>query len=418
MMIESPTTLPPKQGWQVFSAAPHRMMFFGGAVQLVLATAWWFYDLAARFMGLLPYHPPVIPPAFAHLFFMIDGFMPFFMFGFLFTAAPRWLNVQPPPAATYVKVFFCMSAGGILLDAGLFTSRLLMAAGAAVYLAGWALGWVTTVRFMLANLQADRRHLLPIGAALAMGLAGVAAYIAWLLTQRPALLEFSRIAGIWLFLLPVFLSVGHRMIPFFSSAILGQDEKPWRPYPLLWLFLAGLAAHALLELAGLQNWLLACDLPLAVAGLFTTVHWHFRRSFQNRLLAMLHIGFSWFGIGMLLFSIQDLLHVVLPGGPEPMAWAPLHALTMGFFLSLMLAMVSRVSLGHSGRRLEASDATWRLFLAFQAGVILRVLADILPAQGTAVFYTLAAATALACFAVWFWLYAPLYLRPRTDHRPG
>jgi uncharacterized protein involved in response to NO len=153
---------------------------------------------------------------------------------------------------------------------------------------------------------------------------------------------------------------------------------------------------------------------MAVAAASLAVRWGIAQSFANRLLAMLHVGFAWLGIAYLLHALQSLLRLA---GIEALGLAPVHALTIGFLASTALAMVSRVSCGHSGRTLAADRLTWCAFWLLQCAAVLRVMADIW--RGAYGGLTLAAAALwLACFAAWSWRYLPAYWRPRADGRPG
>lgn len=100
--------------------------------------------------------------------------------------------------------------------------------------------------------------------------------------------------------------------------------------------------------------------------------------------------------------------------------APLHALAIGFFASMILAMASRVTLGHSGRPLELDRPTWLLFLGFQATAIIRVIADVLPSAAVIlpVLYVAAGLVWLVCFILWSIKYVPIYWRQRVDGKPG
>lgn len=76
--------------------APHRFFFLVGVVQLAVVSAWWLCVLASRVFPGLPRPAPTLPDTVVHALLMTCGFAPFFMFGFLFTAGPRWLGVDPP----------------------------------------------------------------------------------------------------------------------------------------------------------------------------------------------------------------------------------------------------------------------------------------------------------------------------------
>jgi len=144
--------------------------------------------------------------------------------------------------------------------------------------------------------------------------------------------------------------------------------------------------------------------------------WKFRRSFEVRLLAMLHIAFLWFGVAMALYTVQSL--ALLVGNVWILGRAPLHALGIGFVTGMMVAMASRVTLGHSGRALEADNLTWRVLFGVNLAAALRIGAEFLPPAIAGTLNVLAAATWLAALAPWAWRYLPMYLRPRIDGKPG
>ena len=139
------------------------------------------------------------------------------------------------------------------------------------------------------------------------------------------------------------------------------------------------------------------------------------RAFHMTWMAFFLCFFAWFGIAMLLYGLQSVIYFV--SGNLLFGLAPLHALGIGFFSGMILAMASRVTLGHSGRPLELDRATWLLFLGFQATAVIRIVADLVPAMA-AVFYLLAALVWLGCFGMWAFRFAPIYWRARVDGKPG
>jgi uncharacterized protein involved in response to NO len=167
-----------------------------------------------------------------------------------------------------------------------------------------------------------------------------------------------------------------------------------------------------LAAGGLDAWTWPVDLPAAVLTLWLTFRWGLVQSLRNRLLAMLHLGFVWYGLGFLLAGASSLSQLAGGGG---LGLAPLHALTIGFAASLLLAMVTRVTCGHSGRTLAADAVTWRLFQVLQLAALCRVAADALPGYAAYVAAVLAWST---CFVIWSVKYAPSYWRRRADGRPG
>ena len=164
--------------------------------------------------------------------------------------------------------------------------------------------------------------------------------------------------GVWCFLIPVFATVCHRMIPFFTASVLPQIAV-FRPWWVLGVMVGGALAHGAIEALGPENATWLVDLPAAAFLWILVLRWGIVQSLANRLLAMLHFGFVWYAIALTLFGVQSLLGTV---GYHLLGLAPLHALTMGFCSSLLVAMVTRVTAGiraHARRRrvdLEAVPA--------------------------------------------------------------
>lgn len=400
--------------WHTFTAAPHRVFFFAGAMQGLFALLWWTFDLMARYLGVFAPATWVVPSIWGHAFLMLYGFFPFFIFGFLMTAAPNWVNGDKVKRAHYVPAFVLMTSGVALFYPALLLGRWLAMLALALYLAGWMTGWLALLSIVLKSPHEDKRHAYTIVGVMFVGWLGAAAYFLWLLSDAFFWLHLAITGGIWLFLLPTFVSVSHRMVPFFSSTVL-SDYQLHRPYWALFVLLGGMAAHAVLDLGGVSRLLWLADLPMAVMALYLSVLWGFHRSFQVRLLAVLHIGFAWLGLSLALYAVQSFIQFSF--GREMLGFAPLHALTIGFFSSMLLAMVTRVTLGHSGRNLEADATTWLLFLGFQFTALFRILGDF-PLPGSTHFYLAAALIWLSCFALWGAKHIPMYLRPRVDGKPG
>ncbi|NTV95253.1 MAG: NnrS family protein, partial [Thiobacillus sp.] len=249
--------------------------------------------------------------------------------------------------------------------------------------------------------------------ALCLGWLGAAAYAAWLLGASANLLVLAVQLGLWGFLTPLFLTVCHKMIPWFTSRVVA-NYVPIRPYPVLWTMLATCLGHAILVAAGRPGWTWLTDLALAGLAFWLSGRWGIARTFGVRLLAMLHIGFAWATLAFVLSGLDGLAATF--GRPFAFGLAPLHALAIGFFGSMLIGMASRVSLGHSGRKLEADNLTWGVFWLVQAAAVARMVPDILAAP-----YGLIAVSALLwllAFLPWAAKYAPFYWRPRADGRPG
>ena len=201
------------------------------------------------------------------------------------------------------------------------------------------------------------------------------------------------------------------MIPFFTASVV-PFVNAFRPSWLLVAMIGAPVAHGVLEGMEQAAWTWIVDLPVAALMLWLTVRWGFMQSLSNRLLAMLHIGFVWYGIGFLLAGAHSLL--VLAGFPG-LPLGPLHALAIGFASSLLMAMVTRVTCGHSGRTLAADRLTWWLFVLLQLTAVVRTGAAIASAPD---WLAVAGLLWIGAFVPWCAKYAPVYWRARADGRPG
>lgn len=390
------------------------MLFLAGAAQAVLTIAWWLAYLIGRY-GIAA-APALLPPPWAHAFLMIYGFFPFFILGFLMTAMPNWLNRKPVARRHYAPAALAMAAGMALFYPALSAWKTLLYPALALYLAGWAVGFYAIVK-LLPGPGRDKRH--PLIATLALGVGWLAAlaYALGLISEKASLAALGREVGIWFFLLPIFVTVSHRMIPFFTNRVL-PDIPVIRPYWALALLLTGAAGHGGVSIADLPAYRWLFDLPALVAGVYLTATWKIHRSFTARLLAVLHVGFLGLNAAFLLYAVQSF--TLFAAGRSILGLAPLHLLTIGYFSAMVIAMASRVSLGHSGRPLVADTLTWTCFLGLTGAAWLRAAAD-LPGVGPEAATSLIVAAAvlwLASAVAWVLRYAPLYLKPRADGKPG
>ncbi|MDH4134728.1 MAG: NnrS family protein, partial [Gammaproteobacteria bacterium] len=285
--------------------------------------------------------------------------------------------------------------------------------GLVLVLAGWGLAlWHLYRVYARASKRTEHETLLNF--ALGAAWFGIAAFLAALLGADAFWFQFAREAGLWLFLVPTVFLVAHRMVPFFSQSGLINYimvRPAWGPSVMV----VCVIAHLGLELANLGAWRFLADLPLAVAALHHTWVWQFRRTFHARLVAMLHVAFLWLGIGMTLFTLQSVGLLVL--GKDIIGRAALHALGIGFFTGMIVAMASRVTLGHSGRQLHADTLTWGVLMGVNLSAVLRIAGEFLPQAGT-VLNLVAAVIWLVSLGAWVARYAPIYVRPRPDGVPG
>ncbi len=399
--------------WKVFSAAPHRMMFFPAAVQLVLVMSFWGVELLLRLLG-----QPLslaVPPIWVHLFMMIYGVFPFFIFGFLMTTYPRWMRWQEIGYLRYAGAWWLLVAGMGVVWIGLLVHAVLMAAGVMLFLAGWLVALGALLKVYRQTPVRGKLHETHLNLALMAGWLGAALFALWLFTGHYWLLSAARQIGLWLFLVPVFFTVAHRMIPFFSSVVLKpyQLVQPSGFLPAMWVAVSG---HALLEGLGMPAWTFPFDLLLAGMAFYLSSRWGLVRAQSVRLLGVLHIAFLWLGVAMGLYALDSL--IVLSNGSSWLGRAPLHALGIGCMAGMVIAMATRVTRGHSGRPLEMNLYTWWCFLGVNAAAVVRITAELVPVPGILHAYLLSALLWLLATGGWAIQYAPVYLRPRVDGKPG
>ena len=129
---------------------------------------------------------------------------------------------------------------------------------------------------------------------------------------------------------------------------------------------------------------------------------------------MLFRGYAWLPVAMALYVVQSALYAL--GQGFVLGRAPAHAMFIGFFGSLLVAMVTRVTQGHSGRPLELGGAAAFAFAALQLVAVLRIVAELVPDQMA--WQAVAAAGWLVAFAPWVLRSLHIYGTPRTDGRPG
>jgi uncharacterized protein involved in response to NO len=397
-------------------AAPHRTLFFAGLLSLLAASAWWTLHIVARYTGAplfaLVLHPA---PLWAHAWLMLFAVLPTMFFGFLFTVFPRWMNGPLVTRNEYATTAALSAAGTLLWLAGTFAGPPLLLLGCLATGAGLLLGLLTLFRVLLAAPQVAS-HAVVVLVALCVQLVALAGFAFGVAGSNDVALHFAVRTSLWGGLLPVFFAVCHRMIPFFSQGAV-KDYVPWRPTWILVAVVALCYARLLLGTTGMLNLLPWADAALVLLTLTCAVRWTSLRARGNPLLWTLYAGFAWLPVAALLQLARDGAFVLT--GEWALGRAPVHALGMGFFGGMLVAMVTRVTMGHSGRPLLMDRVTLACFIALQLGAASRVLSEIVQAPAVVQWFLLASAGLwVAAVAIWVQRVGAIYLARRIDGKPG
>jgi uncharacterized protein involved in response to NO len=341
--------------------------------------------------------------------------LPAFMFGFLLTVFPRWMALPPLRREHYVPVGIGMFGGQLITLAalaGLGDSNLLLKVGAALTIGGWLIGTVWLVR--LVSQEGGRTwHAVSCAFALGFGLLGLTLYSVFLFVSDPRVVFAAIKLGTFAVLLPIYFTVCHRMIPFFAGSAL-RNYQPTRPMWTLALFWPLALIHLWLELRHGFALLWLVDVPMASMTGWLLWRWWPRRTPMPALLRVLFVGFAWLPIAFVLYAIQSVQFAAT--SEFILGRAPAHALFIGFFGSLLVAMVTRVTQGHSGRPLVLGKVAAFAFICIQLVALTRVVAELAP--DSLALQAIAALGWLVAFVPWVLRSSWIYLTPRVDGANG
>jgi len=375
-----------------------RPFYLLASVFAVAAILFWL----AGFNGRLPVGA-YLQGVFWHSHEMLFGYIVAVMAGFLFTAVRNWTGLPTPSGVTL---------GGIVLL--WILARVLLVSGPS------ALAVILDVAFlpMIAIAVAipilrsrNKRNYKIIGVLVAVSLLHFVFHMA-LGGQLPSWLSrASLFASIDLAVI-LFALVGGRVIPAFTrNAVAGSDPRHenWLEViafgSLLVIVLVTLLGGAFTFAAWVPTSLF---IVAAVAHLLRLALWQPQVTLGNPLLWMMPVAYSWLPAALLLRALSTVA-VIVPG-----AW--IHALTMGALSSLMMAMMMRSTLGHTGRKLVASQMDILAFLLLQLAALLRVVAG-----GTGDYQAVVVLSGVVwvlAFAVFIVRYLPMLVHSRVDGKPG
>jgi uncharacterized protein involved in response to NO len=147
---------------------------------------------------------------------------------------------------------------------------------------------------------------------------------------------------------------------------------------------------------------------LIVAGglhLIRLSRWRGLQTLGEPIVWVLHLGYLWIGVGSLMLGLSGMDH----GVPRV---AAVHALMIGALGTMFLAMMTRASLGHTGRSLEVGPGTVMAYVLITLAAVSRVIAPWWDAVWTELML-MSAGTWIAGFGLFFALYFPIWSKPRA-----
>lgn len=382
----------------VIFALGFRSFFLLAGVWAALALPIW----VMAYLGAAPFAESVTRDWHVHE--MLFGYVPAVMAGFLLTAIPNWTGRTP------------LVGWSLMLLAGLWLAgRLAMVGvpgtiwGAAIDVAFLALLAGIAAREIVA---AENRRNLPVVLLLAtMALANAATHFQ---PVQPHLAAGAERLGLGAIAMMIAL-IGGRITPAFTRNWLAQQGASRLPsaeglFDLLVLWLTGLAAILWAALPEQP----ASGVVLVLAGLGNLVRlarWSGAQTFAEPLVSILHVGFGWLGLGLMLTGAALLWPEAVPpsGG--------IHALTVGAIGVMTLAVMTRAILGHTGRTLSAGPATGAIYLFVNLAAALRLGGALLPEQAAALL-TVSGLAWSAAFAGFCLVYGPMLVGQRLDVKAG
>ncbi|HEY4556237.1 MAG TPA: NnrS family protein [Lysobacter sp.] len=392
--------------------APHRLLFFVGASNVLLAMAWWAAVLFARRWPAFEMPDAPVYAGWLHAFVMQYQMLPSFIFGFLLTTFPRWMGLPEIERWRYAPIGIGLLGGQLATLLGALGIEPGVTVGVLMTLAGWGAG-LATLAPLLWREDGHTWHARSCFAALGLGFIGLLAWAAFLLGFASPSWAFASIKlGTFGLLLPVYWTVAHRMFPFFAGGAV-KGYAPWRPLGLLALAWPLMLAHLGLELMHAYDLLWLVDIPLTLLAAAMLVRW-WPRGAKPLLLTVLFLGYAWLPVTFALYAGQSIAYAAT--GDFMLGRAPAHALFIGFFGSLLVAMVTRVTQGHSGRPLAMPGVATYAFVAINIAAVVRIAAELAPDSGA--WQAAAGALWLLALTPWIARIGRIYLTPRVDGRAG
>lgn len=338
-----------------------------------------------------------------HVHEMLYGYLPAIITGFLLTAIPNWtgrLPLQGGPLAVLVLIWLAgrlaimfSAVIGPVLAAGVDSLFLVLIAAAAA-------------REVIAGR--NWQNLAPVGILITFVAGNVIFHIE---AYENASAELGKRIGIAAAITLVTM-IGGRVIPGFTRNWLARENPGRLPVPFGRFDVAALAVSVL----ALVMWTALPKQPATAALMLIAsvthavrlARWAGDRTVRNPLVLILHLAYTFVPLGFLLMGSSILFPQDIPVS------AGIHAWTVGAIGIMTLAMMTRVSLGHTGRPLSAGPVTYVIYAAVLTAALVRICAAFEPGRSS-ILLLIAGGAWVAAFMVFGVGYGPLLARPRTKN---
>jgi uncharacterized protein involved in response to NO len=335
-----------------------------------------------------------------HVHEMLFGFLPAVIAGFLFTAMPNWTERSPIKGMPLMFLWTLWLAGRLVMAIPWLPPFVSALVDSAFLVVMAIIVW----REIAIGKAWDRA---PIG--LLISLYAGANLLFHELVFRGAALDLSERMALAVIIMLLAL-IGGRVVPSFTLDFLtgrGMTEQPpaFSRFDGVAILLAGLAAIAWTARpeAMATGWL------LVVAGLVNLVRllrWYGWTTWREPLVLILHLGYGWLALALLILG-----SAILGLGLRPTD--AVHALTTGAVGAMTLAIMTRASLGHTGRPRHAGPLTVMIYLLVNLGAVLRVFGPA-TALSTPFVLGLSAMAWSGAYLLFALVYGRFLLRPSLD----
>jgi uncharacterized protein involved in response to NO len=379
-----------------------RPFFLAAGVSALVLVPWW----AGSFAFGIPLFS-AWPPTLWHAHEMLYGFIAAAIAGFLLTAVPSWTGQRGFAGLPLMLLAALWALGRILVCSSRLWPLPIVAAADLAFLPALA------VLVAQPLLRAKNRNT-PLLAVLGLLWACNAAFywgVAGLDATRAAL---ALRIGIDVVLVLVTV-IGGRIVPAFTSSGLKSqgDALPLRAWRVLTPLAIGLMlAVAVVDLVRpdgvVAGWV---ALAAALVQAARLLQWRSLQTLRMPIVWVLHLGYAWLPLGLALKGLA-----ILDGAVFAAFW--LHALTIGALSTMILAVITRATLGHTGRPLVVSAAMVVAYLLLAVAAIVRVFGLLWWRHNYPAVVVVSGLLWTGAFATYVAIYGPMLCSPRVDGRAG